>query len=156
MKTIEFKTFAGVRNDIKPERFNSSDLQAAINIELDESGKPARRLGTTMIEDVYALHSGWANDEMCLMVRNGTLQRMFENGTFHDYGVAIAGKRVRYTRQGNDVFFSDGVQSGIISSTDGYRRWGIEVPAAPTTSIIPGDLPSGTYLITTTYVRSQC
>lgn len=155
MKPIELKAFAGVRNDIRPERFSSSDLQACVNIELDESGKPARRLGKTLIDDASPMHSGWANDEMCLMVRNGTMQRMFPDGTFFDYGVAIAGTRVRYTRIANDVFFSDGLQSGIISSTDGYRRWGIEVPSAPLINFIPGDLAAGTYLITNTFVRAD-
>ncbi len=155
MKPIELKAFAGVRNDISPERFNSSDLQACVNIELDESGKPARRLGKTVRNDDFAMHSGWANDEMCLMVRNGTLQRMFPDGTFHNYGVVVAGARVRYARQGNDVFFSDGLRSGIISSTDGYRRWGIEVPSAPLASMLPGDLSEGTYLLTSTFLRAD-
>lgn len=152
MKTIELSSFTGVRNDLSPERFEKNDLQSCVNIELDETGKPFRRLGTTELDAVDS-HSLWANDELAYVVRGGTLHQIMPDLSVVDLGIPILGSRVAYMRVANDVYFSDGLVNGIVG-TNGYRPWGIAVPAQPVASIGPGDLREGKYLITMTYVRS--
>lgn len=152
MKTMELSTFAGVRNDVSPERFKPEDLQTGTNIELDETGKPFRRLGTTAI-DAVATHSLWANDELAYMVRSGSLHQIMPDLTVVNLGVAIAGTRVRYQRLGNDVFFTDNLITGVVG-TNGYRPWGI-TPPKPVIATTLGDLREGTYLVTSTYVRTN-
>lgn len=151
MKTFEVSTFKGVRNDVSPERFDKDDLQVCANIELDDTGRPSQRGGTTVI-DAEPLHSLWANDELCYGVREGTLQRLHPGLTWQNLNVPIAGERVAYARTGNDVFFSDGLRTGIVG-TDGYRPWGIAVPPQPTFVKGFGSLSPGKYLVTMTYVR---
>ena len=160
MKTVQLSTFAGVRNDISLERFSvedgrdkRTDLQAGTNIELDETGKPYRRLGTTVIDDV-STHSLWANDELAYLVRGGTMRQLNPDMTLTDLGIPVAGNRVSYRRVGNDVFFSDQLSTGVVG-TNGYRPWGIVTPASPTVSLVAGDLRPGNYLIAVTYVRGD-
>lgn len=152
MKPIQFNAFAGLRNDISPERFSKEDLLTATNIELDETGKPYRRLGTTLL-DATATHSLWAEDEFCFCVRGGVLTRILSDMTFQSLGVAITGQRVRYSKVLGDVYWTDGVQSGILSNA-GNRLWGIPVPSFAMTAT-SGVLVPGTYLATVTHVRSN-
>jgi hypothetical protein len=152
MKTIELSKFKGIRNDVSPERFDKEDLQAATNIELDETGKPYRRLGATEL-DAVASHSLWANDELAYVVRGGTLRQIMPDLTITDLGITISGPRVAYSRVGNDVFFSDNLIKGVVG-TNGYRPWGI-APPIPAYSKGVGDLRAGTYLVTTTYLRTN-
>lgn len=151
MKTFEVSTFKGVRNDVSPERFDKGDLQLCSNIELDETGKPYRRGGTTAL-DAVPLHSLWANDELAYGVREGTLQQLNADFSWTDLSIPIAGARVAYQRVVNDVFFSDGLVNGIVG-TDGYRPWGIAVPPQPTFIKGFGSISPGKYLVTMTYVR---
>lgn len=161
MKTQHLSTFAGVRNDVSPERFDvqneynkkRTDLQVGTNIELDETGKPYRRLGTTAI-DATATHSLWAEDELAYLVRGGTLHQLNPDMTLTDLGIPIVGNRVSYSRVGNDVFFSDQLSTGVVG-TNGYRPWGIVTPAAPIVTLTAGDLRPGNYLVAVTYVRSD-
>lgn len=151
-KPLELNSFAGVRNDVSPERFSAKDLQVGSNIELDETGKPYRRLGTTVLNNTPA-HSLWAEGDLAFTVRNGTIHRIMPDLTFVDYGVAVVGERVRYERVNNDVFWSDGVSSGVLSR-EGNRPWGIIVPKAPVTEETIGSLPAGRYLVAMTFERS--
>lgn len=158
MRTVKLSKFSGVVNTVNPERMSVedgrlhtlTDLLTANNVELDEEGKPYRRLGKTAI-DATSSHSLWANDELAYVVRGGTLRQINPDMSITDLGVSIAGSRVAYQRVTNDVFFSDGVASGIVG-TNGYRPWGI-VPPKPTVALIAGELVAGAYLVTTTYIR---
>jgi hypothetical protein len=151
MKPVELSHFKGVRNDVAPERFEKGDLQICSNIELDETGKPYRRGGTTAL-DAVPLHSLWANDELAYGVRQGTLQQLNADFTWSDLGIPVSGERVAYKRVANDVFFSDGLSNGIVG-TDGYRPWGIAVPPQPTFVKGFGSISPGKYIVTMTYVR---
>lgn len=158
MKTVKLSAFAGIRNDVSPERFNvqdgevRTDLLNAINIELDESGKPIRRLGATAL-DATSSHSLWANDELAYVVRAGTLHQINSDMTVTDLGIPILGNRVCYQRIANDVFFTDALITGVVG-TNGYRPWGIIPPPRAALSTITGSLRAGTYLISTTFKRS--
>lgn len=161
MKTVEIKRFAGVRNDISPERFKFNekdtgltDLLNGSNVELDETGKPYRRLGTAQI-DSSAVHSIWSDGDTFLCVRNGSLARMDKLLAFQDLSVPIKGTRVTYLRVGRDVFFTDGVQAGIIHDTNGYRVWGITPPSTPAVTVTAGDMLAGTYLVALTFMRDS-
>jgi hypothetical protein len=158
MKTYQLDAFSGVRNDVSPERFDSphrktgmTDLLTGTNIELDETGKPYRRLGTTAI-DATSTHSLWANDELAYMVRGGTMRQLNPDMSITDLGIPVSGNKVSYRRVGNDVFFSDQLTTGVVG-TNGYRPWGIVTPAAPIVTLGAGDLRPGNYLIAITYVR---
>jgi len=154
MKTFELSKFTGVRNDLSPERFGLGDLVEGMNIELDESGKPYRRLGTTVI-DAVASHSLWASRDLALCVQAGSIHRILPDMSKYDLGIPVASTRVAYTELVNEVFCSDGVTSNVISRVDTPRPWGIALPPKLVVSTGPGSLREGTYLITMTYVRSS-
>jgi hypothetical protein len=153
VKTIEISSFTGVRNDISPERFKKNDLQSASNIELDETGKPFRRLGKTEL-DATASHSLWANDELAYIVRGGTLRQINPDLSITDLTIPILGERVAYTRIENDVFFTDNQIIGVVG-TNGFRTCGILPPSNPSIDVGVGQLRGGSYLFTMTFVRNS-
>lgn len=130
-----------------------TDLQRGVNIELDETGKPYRRLGTTALNSV-ASHSLWANDELAYVVRSGSLCQINPDLSITSLSIPIAGNRVRYQRVANDVFFTDNLTTGVVG-TNGYRPWGITPPPVPAAVSINGALRAGSYLFTVTYLRAS-
>lgn len=152
-KPIELKGALGVRNDISPERFSAKDLLVGDNIELDDTGKVARRLGA-VVQSPGVAHSVWADGKDAFVAMNGTLNRVEANLALTPI-TPVTGNRVAYRRVADEVYWTDEYRSGIISSA-GNRQWGITPPPAfAATSTSLGDLRDGYYLYTMTFVRSD-
>jgi hypothetical protein len=152
-KPIELKGALGVRNDISPERFSPKDLLIGSNIELDDTGKVARRLGTTPLIPGDA-HSLYASGDDCLAVVNGVLNRINPDNSLVPL-LSVGAGRVAYQRIVDEVMWSNGSQSGIVSRA-GARQWGITPPPAfAATSTSTGALREGDYLYTMTFVRAD-
>lgn len=152
MKPIELKAATGVRNDISPERFDKTDLIVGTNIELDDTGKVSRRLGMTL-HTAGVTHSLLASSRDCFVVLNGVLSRVQPDMTMLPI-VPVSGSRVAYERIADEVFWTDGLQSGVLTGAN--RQWGIAPPppiGAASTGV--GSLRDGTYLYTMTYVRAD-
>lgn len=145
---IEIDGFKGLRNDVALERFSSGDLAEAINVELDETGKIMRRLGVKRLQ-AGSFHSLWGDERDAFVVKAGSLHRVNRDLSLTDLAVPVAGRMV-YQRIGDIVYCSDGVTAGALSR-DGYRRWGIEPPPAPTVVASSGALRAGNYLFAMTY-----
>lgn len=153
MKPIELRGADGVRNDISPERFGKKDLLAGVNIELDDSGKVARRLGSTL-HTAGDAHSVWADGRDSFVVLGGVLNRI-QPGLLMLPIQPVGGSRVAYGRIADEVFWTDGLQSGILGG-NASRQWGITPPPAiSATSTGLGDLREGDYLCTMTYARDD-
>lgn len=151
---VLYSTFAGLRNDVSPERFGNADLSIASNCDLDKSGRLSRRAGFTK-QATGAIHSLWADDaqSMCLFASGNQLKQLAA-----DYSstplrpLAGAGARISYAKVNDQVYFSNGVDTGIIQN-GAARTWGIAVPPLPEPTITVGGMPAGDYQFTMTYVR---
>lgn len=150
-KTVELKALHGVRNDVSLERFGPTDLAIGDNVDIDETGKVYRRLGTTRVA-AGSMHSLKSFASGAYVVSSGALGSINAAGTFASLQSGI-GHRVAYTEIAGEVFWSDSLQSGIIGA-GANRKWGITVPALPSAVATIGDLRAGTYLYTLTYVRN--
>lgn len=151
MDTIQINGSNGLRNDISSERFEAGDLLVARNVEIDETGKVARRRGVSRLS-AGAASSLWSDGERAFYVRGGTLYQLQPDLS----SVALTdgvGTDVAYAAVADTVFWSDGKRSGRVA--DGVcERWGIEPPrrglvVTPTV----GDLPAGIYGVTLVYLR---
>ena len=152
-KPIELKGAAGLRNDVSPERFAPEDLLEARNIELDETGKVYRRMGVTQAIAGKA-HSLWADGQDAFVVLDGVLSRIHKGMTATAI-TPVAGERVAYCRVADEVFWTDGLQSGVING-DTSRTWGIEPPPPfGAQSAGAGALREGSYLYTMTFARAD-
>lgn len=140
----------GLRNDVPVERFSDDDLAEAKNIDIDESAKIYRRLGTTKILS-GAMHSLANIAGNTYMVKDNVLGITSADGAFNPLYSPVYG-RVRYTAVDDVVFWTDGVdtkaiRNGVVTSA------GLTVPTLPDTSLVSGAMRAGTYLYTVVAVR---
>lgn len=149
---IEINGFNGLRNDVALERFKQGDLASAMNVELDETGKIARRLGTSRLAS-GRFHSVWADGREAFVVRNGVLQQIMPDLTLREMAVPINGT-VAYQRVGRSVYWTDGTSTGVIEGGEN-RSWGMQPPTPVGLSTALGAMVSGSYLVTMTYMRAD-
>ena len=152
---VTYRVFAGLRNDVDPERFDAPDLAYAVNCDLDKSGRLARRSGYASVL-AGASHSLWSwDDTIALFMQGSTLYRL--NPDYSKTALAIgltSGLRMSYWRANSRVYFSNGIQTGIWENGT-IRSWGLPVPALPGCSLTVGSMPAGTYQYVATYFRSD-
>lgn len=147
---IQFKSFAGLRNDVPSERLPIDALSTATNIDLDDTGAPSRRDGFVGHIAGTDVHSLWSDGPFCFNVNGSGLYRVNDDLTSTAVVSGLTpGMPMHYARIGDIVYFSNGLESGAYEG--GYRPWGITPPADPTLSIGTGLLTPGTYLVALTY-----
>lgn len=162
MATPKFTAFAGIRNTLPPERLHvmptkddaTTDLVAAVNVDLDNSGQLSRRAGTTVAR-AGAAHSLWAQGDMCVFATGSSLRRLYP-----DYSSEVLANGLTpnaplgYVEVNGRVYWGNGLQSGVIA--DGMSRsWGMEIPASPGLSLVGGQLTAGQYQCAVTHVRND-
>jgi hypothetical protein len=160
VKTIEFSTLRGVRNDVSLDRFDRDekgkptgmvDLSEAVNVDLDETGKIMRRLGTTLIS-AGANHSLFSSPLGAYVVSAGVLSYIAPTLTLTAIQ-SVAGPRLCYAPIIDRTYWSDTLQSGCLNGAVSVP-WGIAVPPILTASATAGDMRAGRYMFAMTYVRS--
>lgn len=161
-KPAVLTSFAGIRNTLEAERLHvmptrdnpTTDLVAAVNVDIDNSGQLARRAGTTTV-NAGAAHSLWAQGDMCLFARVASLYRLYPNYTSEVLATGLtANAPVAYLEVNGRTYWSNSHETGVIA--DGASRsWGMDIPAAPGMSLIGGRLAPGQYQAVVTHVRSD-
>ncbi len=160
MSTIEFSTLRGVRNDVSTERFDRDekgkptgmvDLSEAVNVDLDETGKVYRRLGTQLI-NAGAKHSLFSSPLGAYVVSAGVLNWIAPTLALTPI-LSVSGARLCYAPIIDKTYWSDTLQSGCLSGASNVP-WGIAVPPILTATAVPGDMRAGRYMFAMTYVRS--
>ena len=156
---IIFKDFTGLRNDRPPERFTTTDLVTATNVDIDNSGMPKRRLGQTLIDTVVR-HSVWADvaqTQMFAVETNTGYLVSFDNNFVSTTlrGMSSKTLRVSYSKVNDRVYYSTEQDIGIIEN-GANRSWGLPVPPLPgIVNIGAGSMPTGTYQFVLTYMRTD-
>jgi hypothetical protein len=152
VKTIELKPAKGVRNDIALERFVSGDLDVGNNIDVDDTGKIFRRLGSNLVL-AGNMHSLKSLNGITCVVNNGTLNHVDTDLSLTPLQGGIK-HRVAYAEANGAIFWSDTEQSGIVAQKQN-SLWGVPVPTLPTVIEVYGDMRAGTYLYSLTFVRGN-
>ena len=140
-ESIILSGFAGVRNTVASERLGVRDLEAAVNVDLDDAGQLRRRRGQTLRMSGN-FHSIQKVARGVLGVRDGALGWILPGYAFVSLGLD-AGADALLARQVDDViYFGSRAVSGKIRSNDTIESWG--VPASATTWLSPVIAPTDT------------
>lgn len=164
MSDFTIQAVAGIRNTLTPERLHNVptrkvpavDLVEATNVDIDDSGAVARRAGQ-LLASASVVHSLWSNADqtICLFVEGQSLKRLTEvGGTSIVMTLAMglaSGRRMAYVEVNDRVYFSNGVQTGVIDGS--VRSWGMAATEAPAVSAIAGLLGAGVYQAAYTHLR---
>lgn len=124
----------------------------AINVDLDETGKVARRGGVTQVLS-GACSSVWSRNGMTFVVHGGDLKRVAPDYSLTTIATSV-GPRVAYGAVNGEVYWTDGSRCGVVGPA-GARGWGVAVPGKLVPAITTGAMLEGRYEVTMTYVRSD-
>lgn len=153
---VTYEAFNGLRNDVTPERFGPADLEVADNVDLDRSGRIARRDGYTSVRP-GAVHSLWADElgQQCLFAQGNQLMQLNTNYSASAIAtLAGVGLPVSYVKAIERVYFSNSVDLGIVENGS-VRSWGLAVPPLPGVAPVTGNMPAGTYQFAMTWTRND-
>jgi hypothetical protein len=148
-----FKKATGLNTEIDPTRLPFDpeegvvDLAAAVNIEIDTTGRISRRKG---FQNVYGNHAhslfcdGWS----CLFVEDTSLFELKEDFSVIEVFTGLTpGKRMYYTSVGSEIYFSNGSEKGIFSCVLGTAQlWTSNDYVGPVTTRELSETPAGTHL----------
>jgi len=116
-----------------------------LNAEVTDGGVLIQRQGYVKQINLLGVHSLWAGSVM-LAVAAGVLYRL--EGVTATAITAVDGPdaMLTYAEIDNLIYMSNPHWSAVydlVSET--LRSWGVALPPAPSISMVPGDLPTGTY-----------
>lgn len=143
---IAYQAFTGLRSDVDPERFDIGDLTVGSNIDIDKSGRIARRAGYTQLI-AGASSSVWADDalNLALCVQNAQLLRINSDYSLSALRSGLtAGLPMDFVRINDRVYYGNGAENGVVENGVA-RTWGLAVPPLPGVSVTVGNLPAGDY-----------
>jgi len=125
-ESIIWSEFGGIKNTVAAERLRIGELEAAVNIDIDDAGQPRRRRGY-VLKDAASYHSARTIAGRTFVVKDGVLGTLVPDYTFT--AIADVGPDpLAYTAVGETVYYGSRSTSGKI--VDGQARaWGALVSA---------------------------
>ena len=130
------------------------------NVDINVAGNFRTRRGFTLLSAMNDAHSLWgARDQSFgLFVQGSSLRRLVvQNGQTLSAAVltVMPGAPMSYFEHADEVFFSNGVDLGVVTRS-GARMLGIDVPRAPMLTVAAGGAtPAGKYSVALSYVLAS-
>lgn len=153
---VTYEKFKGLRSDVTPERFDPEDLAVGLNIDIDKTGRISRRDGYTLALGGRA-HSLWADElqEFCLFVAGTSLMRLSPTFTAQSLAALTSPERMSFARVSERIYFTNGIDTGVIERDARVRSWGLPVPPLPVPTLTVGQMPAGLYQFALTQLRDD-
>lgn len=119
MKPITIFTGASGLNTVTdpvriPFKGGISDLQVAVNVSIDQSGRVARRTGVSLLQS-GDFHSLFCNGGDCFVIKNDSLFKVADDGTLTGIRSGLtADQRMAFVQEGDRTYYSNGYELGWI------------------------------------------
>lgn len=154
MVDLVAKTFAGVRNTLPAERLKEDDLVEAVNVDLDNSGRPARRAGQELMV-AGNIHSLWSDGQYCLYINSGTMYGLNPNFTRQAIATGLSTNPMAYLSINGRVYHSNGSITAVLDNGR-IRSWGIDIgQTSLSAQATYGTMPAGIYQFAMTLLRED-
>jgi hypothetical protein len=142
------KSFNGLNNVSDPLRLGLGWLTTADNVDVSDAGALSKRHGY-MLAQAGSFTSAFStfDSQRCYLIKNGTLIDF--NGVVLKSGINTA--PMYWAEINNQVFFNNGVDSGIILQDNTVIDWEWIAPASPNVAAVTGNLPAGVYQVRCTF-----
>lgn len=130
-------------------------LRNAVNVDLDNAGKPSRRAGVTKIAPAMGAHSGFSCPGGVFFMDGQRIKRLHDDDSVTDIG-GLAGEQVAWTYANGHVYLSDGLVNKRITAGS-LHNWGITVPGQPLVYGVAGggNFAAGKYLAAVTFLDAD-
>ena len=144
----------GIDNVNRPERADKSRYQELLNVDVTDSGSIHRRMGGASVYS-GAPHSLGTDGTDLLFVEGTTLNRLEADGSATTLRSDLtSAARMYYFTLNGVIYYSNGSDSGVYQGGLS-RSWGLPIPPRPTLAAAVGNLLSGKYLVSLTYMRDD-
>jgi hypothetical protein len=122
--SIVLGQFSGLKNTVAPERLAPTELERALNVDIDDAGQIRRRRGQTLkIAGSFHSVKGPLAGKV-YGVKDGVLGIIRPGPSFFSLNLAIGTASVCYTEVNEDVYFSSTDLSGVIAQDETVAEWG--------------------------------
>jgi len=122
--SVTFAQFTGLKNTVTPERLKLTELERAINVDIDDAGQIHRRRGyAKKISGDF--HSAFTSQSgVVYAVKDGTLGIVDPGYVFRALQTGIGGGGLAYVQVGSDIFYSSPTTSGVLTNGVTPGAWG--------------------------------
>lgn len=159
MKNVQFGSAPlGMNNVSQETALPDGAMRDILNFDVSNTGKLISRDGARRLSTATGLHSLWSpRSRIFGLYAQGTdLRKLATQGASLQSTVVLSNlnttDRMKYYEYAGEVFFTNGIDVGVIGS-NGAKIIGLTEPAsAPTVSAFVGALPSGRYAVAYSYV----
>lgn len=125
LEPIVLQKFVGLKNVVTAERLGPDELEAAINIDLDDVGQIHRRRGRTKVASGNFSSLFTSADGVVFGVKDGSLGRINPNFSFAPLAAGFPADPLAYVQVGPKIYFSSRTRAGIIDRDgDVVTAWG--------------------------------
>lgn len=124
--SVIFSAFEGLKNVVTRERLKPSELETAINVDLDDAGQVRRRRGFKKVGASGNYHSLYSDPSgLMLVVKDGALCLLNRDYTTVQVLAGAGSEPIDYVRVGDVVYFSSSQVSGKYDVVKGQAlAWG--------------------------------
>lgn len=153
MSRAPVSRFRGLNNTDDPVRLGLAWLSRADNVLVTNDGAIVRRPGYAEVA-TGTFHGAYATQDYKRMyvVNGNALQRVNQDHSLTAIRTGLQPLEMHWAEVNKDVYFTNGIDSGIIHGDDSVTDWSWPAPTAPTLAAGQGSLPAGLYRAVTTYL----
>ena len=149
---MEVKEFSGINNVTDPVRLGLGWLSTADNVNITDTGALVKREGyTSVASGTYTGIYSTFDDQRCYLINGGAL-KTFTGATL---ATGLSSAAMHWTELNDQVFYSNGTDSGVINPDNEVISWRWGVPDTPAVSAVTGTLPAGLYQVVCTTTLSD-
>lgn len=150
---MQVARFYGLNNVADPIDLGLEWQTVADNILITDAGKVKRRDGTVKVFAANIREGYATRDRSRFYVQiDDTVAVMVSPSEALVLRSGLTAGRMRWAELNDEVYFTNGFDSGIIAADNTVRLWAWPVSAAPTLHAVTGNLDPGQYLVTCTFL----
>lgn len=152
MENVQFgSALLGMNNVSQETALPDGAMRDILNFDISNTGQLISRAGARRLSTSQSLHSLWSprSRNFGLYAQGSDLRKLVTQGASMQattilQDLAISG-RIKFYEYADEVFFTNGIDLGVVSN-GGARRIGLPEPTnAPTATEYTGALPAGRY-----------
>ena len=146
----------GINNIQEDTSVPYDSLDSATNVDVNDEGKIQKRQGYTQLYSGTDIHSLYSHGYLCVFVEGGNLKRLNTDWSASVLKSGVSGLEVQYVTVDGTTYYSSLGDTGKLSWTGNWSRWGVPAPQyQPTLIASSGAMSAGEYQVAVTFVDSD-
>jgi hypothetical protein len=153
MASPSVKSFNGLNNVADPVKLGLEWLGTADNVDITQTGSIRRRDGysQSLAGTITGAYSTQDYSRLYL-VDSGSLKSINADMSTTVLKAGLSSAPMHWTEANDRVYFTNGIDSGIILPDHSTIDWSWPTPGTPDLYAVGGDLPAGIYQVVCTYL----